>query len=117
MLGPVGDGRAGLQGILEPPVGPLNHAVALRVVGRGGVVVGADDLAGAGPQGGGELGPLVQSQVSRHAEAGHPLADEGIPAGLLTMSTWMCKNCCWGTEMGCTAVLGWLVNLALEPDW
>ena len=49
----------GLQSVLQPPVSPLDHAVALQVVGHGGVVVGVDGIAGAGPQGRGELGPLV----------------------------------------------------------
>jgi len=37
-------------------VSPLDHAIALPMVGYGGVVVGADDVAGAGPQ----LGPQVR---------------------------------------------------------
>ena len=54
-------------------MGPLDHAVALRVVRGGGVVVRADDITGAGPQRGGELGPMVRREVGRHAKAGHPL--------------------------------------------
>jgi len=79
MLRPVG---GSLQCVLEPPVGPLDHAVTLGVVGRGGVVVRADDVAEAAPQRRGELGPLVGCEVGWDAEAGYPLADEGIPAGL-----------------------------------
>ena len=60
---------AGLEGFLESPVGPLDHPVALWVVRRGGVVVRADDLAGAGPQGRGELGPLVRCEAGREEEA------------------------------------------------
>ena len=80
MLGPVsGD-------FLQPLLGPFNHTVALQVVGRGGVVVGADDVAGAGPQRGGELGSLVGDQVGRQDEAGHPLADEGVP--IVVVQVW-----------------------------
>ena len=71
MLGPV-------ERVLEAPVGPLDHAVALRVVRGGGVVVHADDIAEPRPQRGGELGALVGGEVGRNAEAGHPLADEGV---------------------------------------
>jgi len=63
-------------------VGPLDHTVALRVVSSGGVVVQADDVAEPRPQRRSELGALVKSEVGRHAETSHPLADEGVPAGL-----------------------------------
>ena len=50
MLRPVGSGHAGLQGVLEPSVGPLDHAVALRVVRCCGVVMHANDVARVRPQ-------------------------------------------------------------------
>jgi len=78
VLRPVGGCHVGL----ESPMGPLDHAVALQVVSRGGVVVGADDITGAGPQRRGELGFLVRREVGWHAEGSHPLVDEGVPAGL-----------------------------------
>ena len=46
MLRPVRGGDAGLQGVLELPAGPFDHAIALRMVCRGGVVVHVDDVAG-----------------------------------------------------------------------
>ncbi len=66
---------ASFQRLLQPPVGPLDHPVALGVIGRGGVVVGPYDLTGACPEGGGELGPLVRRQVCGDAEAGDPVVD------------------------------------------
>jgi hypothetical protein len=82
VLRPLSGGNAGLKGVLESPLGPLDHAVALRVVRRGGVVVRANDVRGAGPRRGGELGPLVRCEEGRNAKAGHPLTNEVVPAGL-----------------------------------
>ena len=95
--------------------------------------MGANDVACAGLQGGGELGPLVQCQVGRHTKAGQWLMRVPLQVSVSTLvrgtassilldpsimvkrywnpslETGMWEKCCWGTRIGCIAAAGWLV--------
>ena len=57
MLWPVRLGPSRLEALLQVPVDPLHHPIALGVVGGGGDVFHPQLLAGGGPDGEGELAP------------------------------------------------------------
>ena len=59
MLGPLSGGQLGLQCVLQLPVGPLHHPVALG----GGALVDGQGPAGMVPQVGGELTALVRGDL------------------------------------------------------
>jgi hypothetical protein len=56
---PVGGGGPGPQGVLQPPVEPLDQPVGLRMVSCRGRVLDVEQAAQARPKGGRELGPSV----------------------------------------------------------
>ncbi len=59
MVDPVRRGAAGAEGVLQAAVEAFYHPVGLRVVGSSLVVLDVEHAAEGGPQGGGELGPVV----------------------------------------------------------
>ncbi len=59
MVDPVRRSAAGAEGVLKAAVEAFYHPVGLRVVGSCLVVLNVEQAAEGGPQGGGELGPVV----------------------------------------------------------
>ena len=80
VVGPIEAAAARTQRIFETAVDPLDHAVALRVVCRGGDVTYASSVTELLPERAAELRASVQCQSGWHAEAGHPTGDEGCGA-------------------------------------
>jgi hypothetical protein len=56
---PVRRGAGGAEGVLQAAVEAFHHLVGLRVVGSSLAVLDVEQAAEGGPQGGGELGPVV----------------------------------------------------------
>ena len=63
MLRPGQTRQAGLQGVLQLPVGPLDHPVRLGMIGCGRRVGDAQLVADVTPESGSELCPAVREQV------------------------------------------------------
>jgi hypothetical protein len=59
VVDPVCRGAAGAKGVLQAVVEAFHHPTGLWVVGSGLVVLDVEEAAEGGPQGGGELGPVV----------------------------------------------------------
>jgi hypothetical protein len=59
VVDPVCHSAAGAEGVLQAAVEAFLHPIGLWVVGNGLVVLDVEQAAEGGPQGGGELGPVV----------------------------------------------------------
>ncbi len=59
VVDPVGSGAAGAEGVLQAAVEAFYHPGGLQLVGSSLAVLDVEQVVEGGPQGGGELGPVV----------------------------------------------------------
>ena len=71
----------GPQGVLHAAVEPLNHPIALGVVGSGLVVCDAKDSTEALPECRDELRPAIGGQMGWNAEPRDPMGQQSVSTG------------------------------------